>query len=236
MAKSAHKNQLAPGISRLSRSKVFSKRAAYKVAKESKPVATEAPVQGEHKSYVKNDLVVALTAKRNVMSQALEVRKAKATHKAQRAPKLRQSITPGTVLIMLAGRFRGQRVVFLKQLASGLLLITGPFKLNGIPLRRVNQAYVIATSTKVDLSSYKVDAKFNDEYFKHEQVAKLTGTEEEFFGKEAQKKAHPAHKIADQKTADKDVVAAVAKVPYLASYLASSFTLSKGQAPHTLQF
>ncbi|KAJ1778594.1 60S ribosomal protein L6, partial [Coemansia sp. RSA 1824] len=73
-------------------------------------------------------------------------------------------------------------------------------------------------------------------YFKHEQVAKLTGTEEEFFGKEAQKKAHPAHKIADQKTADKDVVAAVAKVPYLASYLASSFTLSKGQAPHTLQF
>ncbi|KAJ1851825.1 60S ribosomal protein L6, partial [Coemansia sp. RSA 638] len=50
------------------------------------------------------------------------------------------------------------------------------------------------------------------------------------------KKAHPAHKIADQKTADKDVVAAVAKVPYLASYLASSFSLSKGQAPHTLQF
>lgn len=159
----ARSKELVPGIGRLSRSQVFAKRGLYKGPKKSeKPAAAEAQetiekTVGGDKNGGKR-LVPVNKAPR--FYPAEDVRQPKKSRKSHNPTALRSSITPGTVLILLAGRFRGKRVVFLKQLESGLLLVTGPYKINGVPLRRVNQAYVIATSTKVNIEGHKVRIGF----------------------------------------------------------------------------
>jgi ribosomal protein L14E/L6E/L27E len=163
-------------------------------------------------------------------------REVKSKNKVINAPKLRTSITPGTVLILLAGHFKGKRVVFLKQLEYGLLLVTGPFKVNGVPLRRVNQAYVIATSTKIDISSVDV-AKHGDAYFKR-AVTKSKKGESEFFEaeKEKEEKSLPKEKKEDQKAIDAKRIPLIEAVPEMKTYLSARFSLKSGVKPHELVF
>ncbi|GAB2234378.1 hypothetical protein Drorol1_Dr00003628 [Drosera rotundifolia] len=149
----------------------------------------------------------------------------------------RASITPGTVLIILAGRFKGKRVVFLKQLPSGLLLVTGPFKINGVPPRRVNQAYVIATSTKVNISGVNAE-KFDDKDFSKKADKKKNIKEEaEFFEAESKVKTKlPNEKKDDQKAVDAALIKAIEFFPDLKSYLGARFSLQDGMKLHELVF
>ena len=127
----------------------------------------------------------------------------------------------GQVAILLAGRYRGKRVVVLNQLKSGLLLVTGPFGVNGVPLRRVNQAYCIGTSTKLGVRGMKLD-KFTDAYFgrsKDQEGEKLS-----------------AERKADQNAVDKDLTKEVVKSPALKKYLRARFSLTRGMLPHELKF
>lgn len=157
----------------------------------------------------------------------------KSNHKA---PKIRASITPGTVVILLAGRFRGKRVVCLKALESGLLLVSGPYKINGVPLRRVNPAYVIATSTKIDVSSVDVSG-LDDKYFSKGSKTNAKDSEEEFFAGDAPKPAIVSdERKADQKKVDAALSKVVDAVPMLSAYLGARFSLTKNDKPHQLKF
>lgn len=57
--------------------------------------------------------------------------------------------------------------------------------MNGVPLRRVNQAYVIGTATKVDISGMNLE-KFDDKYFAKQTEKKKKKGETEFFEAEKQ--------------------------------------------------
>ncbi|CAO3702030.1 unnamed protein product [Rhizopus stolonifer] len=225
---------IAPGVSRYSRSSVYSKKALYKrqktaVAAPAKEVATEKTVEVKGAKNGGKRTIPAQKASR--FYPAEDVPQPKVGRKTAKKTALRSTITPGTVAILLAGRYRGKRVVVLKQLDSGLLLVSGPFKVNGVPLRRVNQAYIIATSTKLDLSNVKIDEKFNDAYFK-----KSAKTEKAFLEGEQKKAAFPESKVADQKAVDKALLEVIVKTPFLRQYLTSTFSLRKGQFPHDLKF
>ena len=182
---------------------------------------------------------------------------------------------------MLAGRFKGKRAVFIKQLPSGLLLVTGawlrargcararrgaaattatapvcaraphpfrragPYGVNGVPLRRVNQAYVIATSSSADVSGVKLPAELagtdrtaESKFFKA-AVTKVAKGRAGFL--EAQKAAEEkkggaseARKAA-QTAVDGGVKLAVGGKDFTA-YLKATFALSKGDLPHAMKF
>merc|ERR1719483_1959911 len=146
---------------------------------------------------------------------------------------------PGAIAIVLAGVHKGKRVIVLKQLGTGLLLVTGPHKLNGCPMRRVNQRYLLATSAKVDVSGVNVPENINDKYFARVKAEKVTKEEGDIFDakKEAYKPSEERKK--DQVSVDTQVLEAINKHAdgkVLKQYLRASFALSKGQFPHQMAF
>ncbi|KAL9227123.1 hypothetical protein vseg_002856 [Gypsophila vaccaria] len=227
MAKSTRNPELVRGIGKYTRSQMYHKRGIWAIKAKNGGVLPihppkSSPISPPLKSpkfYPADDVKIPLVNK----------------HKPK-PTKLRASVTPGTVLIVLAGRFMGKRVVFLKQLSSGLLLVTGPFKINGVPLRRVNQSYVIATSTKVDLSGVDVQ-NIDDKYFATPAEKKNKKGEGEFFEAEKEEKVViPQEKKDSQKAVDGPLTKNIEAVADLKSYLGARFSLKSGMKPHELVF
>ena len=143
-------------------------------------------------------------------------------------------LVPGQVVILLSGRFRGRRVVFLKNLDSGLLLVTGPYKYNGVPLKRVNAAYVLPTNTKLKVDA-KVGDKVNDEFFHKVDIERKS--EKDFLpDAETIKKRVTKERSDAQNEVDTVVKKAVDEVPMMKEYLRNRFALKSGDKPHLMKF
>jgi len=226
MAKVAKKpaSFIAKGITAVGRSKTYKRRGLFALKKKN---------GGKFPVHAKKAKACTAATKAPRFYPADDQHKPLSHNAVHKQTKLRASITPGTVLILLAGRFKGKRVVFLGQLPSGLLLITGPFKLNGVPVRRVNQAYVIATSTKVTLPKLDL-AKFTDKYFQVVEGKKEKKGEGEFFSAPEKKKEMSAEYIANQKSLDTALLPALSAD--LKGYLSTRFGLKDGDKPHLMKF
>lgn len=153
--------------------------------------------------------------------------------RVQKPATLRGKITPGQVLILLAGKHQGKRVVFLKQLEGGLLLVTGPYKYNGVPLKRIPQSYTIATSSKIDVAGADCSG-INDAYFAKDKT-KTSKSEAAFFTPAKEKKPLSDAKKAMQKKVDSGITGKV-QDPMIKKYLKTKFKLRNGMFPHNLKF
>merc|ERR1711972_218541 len=160
--------------------------------------------------------------------------------KAPKPIKGRKCIVPGSVVILLSGRFRGRRVVVLKNLDSGLLLVTGPYKLNGVPLKRVNPAYVLPTSSKLNVANVDVKS-VDDAWFAKSKVAAAKKGEAEFFADNAELSAEEKERLNKKRNLQKDVDTKVLEVvkaqdAMFAGYLRTRFSLRNNMRFHEMSF
>jgi len=237
---------LGSGVYRFSKSKMYHKKAKYKFVgkrvataeKPKKPTTIEKQIGGEKNGGTR---IVRLKKGRNYFPTTKRPNRhptKKSFHQHTRYT--RKILEPGRICILLAGRHKGKRVILLKVLKSGLLLVTGPFKVNGVPLRRVSQNFVIATKTRLNIRSVKVPDTLDDKYFRRLKAKKSKkGEEGDIFATKKEGYKVSDVRKTDQSVVDKAVIEAIKKRSdkgLVIKYLKAMFGLKKTQYPHRIKF
>merc|ERR1739848_955279 len=112
-------------------------------------------------------------------------------------------------------------------------------KVNGCPLRRVNQIYVIATQTKLDISGVAIPEHLNDQYYRRQKLQKPKQGEGEIFDTKEEEYSVSEQRKDDQVAVDKQILEAIRAHPekkLLFGYLKQLFSLKNHQFPHKMVF
>jgi len=158
--------------------------------------------------------------------------------------KLRASVTPGTIGILLKGNQRAKRVIFLKQIDSGLLLVCNP--VNQCAPRTIDHKFFLATKMKVDVSGIQIPEEMNHTFFHNkraERKAYLKALRKSSIlgGDKPEKKvkALTPEKLAVNKKLEDQLTALIEAHPEGAifkKYMRSLFKLGPRDYPHKMQF
>lgn len=208
-----------------------------------KPAFVEKKIGGEKNG---GKRLVRVRKERKFYPTENEPRRQKTGHVSFKRHKrtFKAGLEPGRVVIVLAGRHKGKRVVVLKTLPSGLLLVTGPHVINGCPIRRMHQNFTITTSTKLDVSKLKIADSINDKYFRKPRAdskknKSKKGDGGDIFETKTEGYKPTEQRKKDQIEVDKQLIEVIKKNPekkLLFSYLGSFFQLRNRVYPHKLKF
>jgi large subunit ribosomal protein L6e len=230
------------------------------VTKPAAKAAATPAVAGDKKkkSGVEKKKLTTLQKKCRLMKQKYTLGAPKRTSKrGYPQVKLRYRLRPkGTIVIVLGNctkLHRGRRMIFLKQLETGDLLLASPNTLTLMPTLQVVQAsYVIATTTRIPLTPACVEAaeKVTFNMFKKANSKKTTDKKKRdgsiFADDQTQAKSATVETIDPEleKTIDSELMKSIANfnkgdtldAAIMKKYLRTRFTIKNGEYPHQMKF
>lgn len=130
----------------------------------------------------------------------------------------RHDLVKGMVVVVLEGVFASKRVVYLKKLDNNLALCTGPKSINGVPLFKIDERYLLATLTVLDIgTNISVDEK------------------NVFLSKRDDHSAPMDADVDAEKETDAAVAKAVKNVEFMKAYLSEPFEIDSSKNFYSLK-